>query len=117
MRATLGSTGYLDWHARNIPGSLQTGKSDEQDVKDLINGKVQGLMRGSFVAKAILRKHPKLRMIPPWNVSPSIVSKDGEVFAFPVATHSGLAQTLSAFIMFMKQSGLLDRLCHKHRIE
>lgn len=116
MRATFGSTGQLDWKARRIPGSLQDGKSDEQDIKDLLDGKVQGVMRGSFVAKAIIRKHPNLRMVPPWDVAPSIVSTDGEVFAFPVSIYSGLAQTLSAFIMFMQQSGQLKQLSHKHKI-
>ncbi len=116
MRATFGSTGQLDWKARHIPGSLQDGKSDEQDIRDLIDGKVQGVMRGSFVAKAIVKKHPNLRMVPPWDVAPSIVSADGEVFAFPVSLGSGLAQTLSAFIMFMQQSGQLKLLSRKHKI-
>lgn len=116
MRATFGSTGQLDWKARKIPGTLQNGKSDEEDIRDLLDGKVQGVMRGSFVAKAILRRHPSLKMVRPWDITPSIVSKDGEVFAFPTWIHSGLAQTLSAFIVGIQTSGLLARLLEKHKV-
>jgi ABC-type amino acid transport substrate-binding protein len=118
---TKGSTGWLDGAIKMKKVRKQNlmvpGKTDEQDIKDLRSGKIQGLMRGSFVAKALVKKYPKeLGMTKPWKADPSIVSSDGEVFAFPCKCGSGIAESLSAFITFLINSKIHKRLLKKHNL-
>ena len=89
---------------------------DAKDIDDLLRGKIQGLMRGSFVGKAIVAKHPdKLGMAEPWDASPHGLKPYGqEVFAFPCRRGSGLAVLLSAHLMRISSSGELYALAQKH---
>ncbi len=98
---------------------LPSQTTDEEDIKMLIdNPQVQGIMRGSFVAKAIVAKHPDiLAMTKPWDADPSVVTGEGEVFAFPTKTNSGVAPLLSSFLSSMMRSGQLDNLLRKYNMK
>jgi hypothetical protein len=98
---TFGSTGWVDGeirlkkeHKKNL---MVKGTSDEEDIKKLLSGKIQGLMRGDFVSRAIIKEHPEIDMTT-WEASPTILPKDGEVFAYPAKIGSGVATMLSVFI-------------------
>jgi len=118
IRGTPGSTGYLDGKLR-LPKSvlLEKGRTDEQDMKDLLEGKIQGLLRGSFVGKAIVEKHSELGMIKPWQIDPSLVSKDGEVFAYPSTCNSGVSQLLSVFLTEEIFTNELQHLVKKYKLQ
>jgi ABC-type amino acid transport substrate-binding protein len=119
VRGTVGSTGWLDAQKvlkrANRWQFCVPGHSDEQDMRDLLAGTIQGLMRGSFVSQALIRKHPKqLAMLGPWEINPKLVSSDGEVFAFPCAKTSGVAVSLSGYIVDQLVSGELERILEKY---
>ena len=128
VAGTMGSTGMNDaadrlrkkFGNRGAWDHLQARykSSDEQDIKDLLDGKIQGLMRGSFVGKAIVARHPqKLRMAEPWDASPASVAPYGrEVFAFPCRRGSGLSAMLSVFLSRAAARGDLEALAKKHRM-
>ena len=102
---TVGSTGWLD--AKNRATKIgkekfmQPGSTDEDDVKKLLNGEIQGLMRGDFVSRAWVRKYPKQLGYISWDILPELVKDDGEVFAYPTRVGSGLATLLSSFLVFL----------------
>ena len=58
---TFGSTGWLDaqLRARKVHKDhfMQRGSTDEEDIRAVVKGKVQGIMRGSFVGQSIVAKH------------------------------------------------------------
>lgn len=112
VRATKGSTGWLDMTDMGL--KLEEGKSDAEDIQDLLDGKIDALMRGSFVGRAISKRYPDLVMGPVWDIAPHLVGPDGEVFAFPTECHSGLAQALSAGIGHMLATGQLDDILRTH---
>jgi hypothetical protein len=68
---------------------LQRSKTNEEDLNDLRNGVVNGVMRGSDVASALLLRNPDLDIMPSWdsvqgllpNFGPQLKSR--EVFSFP----------------------------------
>lgn len=99
---TKNSTGWIDAFERlkklKLSHHLKPGTTDENDLKLLLEGKIQGLMRGSFVGKAIVKKYPQLGMITPWKMDPSLVSSDGEVFAYPCNVRSRVGLLLSVFL-------------------
>jgi len=92
---------------------------DAKDVQDLLDGKIQGLMRGSFVGKAIVAQHPrKLGMAEPWDTRPSAVKPfRNEVFAFPCRRGSGLAAHLNAYLLGLSASGELARMVRSHGMQ
>lgn len=115
IRGTAGSTGWMDGNAKMEKFDSDftmdpTKTSDEQDIQDLLKGKIQGLMRGNFVAEAIVRENPSLAMQNPWKIEKNLVSSDGECFAFPTKLGSGLAPLLSSFISFCICSGDLKKI-------
>lgn len=126
VAGTMGSTGMNDaadrlrakFGPRGVWDHLQARwkSTDEKDVKDLLDGNIQGLMRGSFVGKAIVARFPKrLGMAEPWDASPESVHPYGrEVFAFPCRRGSGLAGALNAFLVRAAQKGDLAALAAKH---
>lgn len=62
--------------------SLLEGSTDEEeDVRLLLDGSVQGLIRGSCVGRALVEKHPEvLAIIEPWDILPELrPTKHGEV--------------------------------------
>jgi ABC-type amino acid transport substrate-binding protein len=90
--------------------------SDAKDVQDLLDGKIQGLMRGSFVGKAIVAQHPtRLGMAAPWDARARSLGPYGaEVFAFPCRRGSGLAAQLGAYLLRLSHSGELTALVRLH---
>jgi ABC-type amino acid transport substrate-binding protein len=126
VAGTMGSTGMVDAIERlrkkfGDPGAwghLQARwkSSDEKDVQDVLDRKIQGLMRGSFVGKAIVAQWPKrLGMAEPWDAPPGAMPPYGrEVFAFPCRRGSGLAGMLNAFLVRAAQKGELAALAEKH---
>lgn len=140
VRGTMGSSGMNDAYERIFDAGLDPEdiiddpwppKTDEQDVRDLLNGKIQGLMRGSFVGRAIVEKYPKqLGMMKPWNTRTrnskaakkprnihNKLKNTEEVFAFPCRRGSGLANALTAFIAYLSHTGELRKLKKKYGIE
>jgi len=118
VRGTVGSTGYIDGLLRLKKAGkgklLKPGKTDEQDIQDLKDGKVQGLMRGSFVGKALVKKYKDFDMVKPWEIDASLVSSDGEVFAYPCSRGSDLAIILSEFLTLMIYTGKVHVLLEKY---
>jgi len=99
--STYNSTGWADGEIKldriHKKRFLVKGTTDKDDISDLIHGKVQGLLRGDFVSKAIVKKHPELGFTT-WDAEPDILPLDGEVFAYPTKQGSGIAMMLSTFI-------------------
>jgi len=119
---TFGSTGWLDAELRAKPlhkdHLMIRGTTDEEDIQRVKDGEVQGMMRGSFVGQSIVHRYPDLlAMAKPWNIDPSLVTSDGEIFAFPTHVGSGLAPALSSFLTEMLFTGELDRLLIKYKLK
>ena len=118
---TVGSTGWIDAQTRasrvGKDKFMKPGTTDPEDVRHLMHGDVQGLMRGSFVGRAIVdRSKGKLAMAHPWEILPELVTSDGEVFAFPTHKDSGLAAGISAWLTFLRDSGQLTPLLTKYHL-
>jgi len=115
LLGTAGSTGWTDMHARTegmdpkLRAYMHAGTTDPADLAALLSGQAQGLMRGDFVARAILAKHPHELGMREWNIVPTLVPSDGEVFAYPCAQGSGVAVSLSAFLTQHIMDGALER--------
>ncbi len=96
---------------------MHRGTTDAEDVRAVTQGKVQGIMRGSFVGQAIVAKHKNLAMVKSWEIDPSLVTSDGEIFAFPTKLGSGLAVGISSFLTELLVSGKLQRLLRKYHLQ
>jgi ABC-type amino acid transport substrate-binding protein len=118
---TFGSTGWLDGQLRAKPlhkdHFMHRGTTDAEDIKALTHGKVQGIMRGSFVGQSIVKKHNNLGMVKPWEIDPSLVPKDGEIFAFPTRLGSGLAVAISSFLTELLTTRKLAKLLKKYHLD
>jgi hypothetical protein len=116
VKGTFGSTGYIDGQKRIkefkplAKLEMTPGTDDQKDIQELLEGKIQGLMRGSFVCKAICNKYGdgQLGYAKPWDILPELVSSDGECFAYPCRKDSGLATVLTAFLSHMWLNGFLE---------
>lgn len=121
VRGTVGSTGYIDAKERlakiNKDHLLVSGKTDKEDIQDLLDGKIDGLFRGSFVGKSIIKSYPQLAMIKPWNIDKSLVAKDGEVFAYPTNKDSGIAVILSMMLTKDIMDKHLNHLLVKYKLD
>jgi ABC-type amino acid transport substrate-binding protein len=121
VRGTVGSTGYIDAKERltkiNKDHLLVSGKTDQQDIQDLLDGKIDGLFRGSFVGKSIVKSHPQLAMIKPWNIDKSLVASDGEVFAYPTNKDSGIAVILSMMLTKDIMNKHLNHLLVRYKLD
>lgn len=119
---TFNSTGWMDAELRlksvGKDHFLHRGSTDDEDIRKLLNGEIQGVMRGSFVGKAIVQKYPEtLKMVKPWEMHSSLAMSDGEIFAFPTRLGSGLAVGLSSFLTELLLSGKLLKLLKKYHLE
>ena len=94
---------------------LVKGKTDKEDLSQLLHGKIQGLMRGDFISRAIVNEHPELGMIH-WEAEPSILPSDGEVFAYPTKQGSGVAVLLSTFLTEAIDNGTIAKLMRKYNL-
>lgn len=122
VRGTPGSTGYLDARVRLAEAGkesfLQDSNDDEQDILDLLEGRIMGVVRGSSVGKAIVNKYPdELDMMTPWEVLPQFCpSEEGETFTWPTRLGTGLAKCLTSFLQDMMANGRLNMLLEKHKL-
>ena len=120
IHGTVGSTGWIDAKERMTEFGnahlMIKGKTDEEDIQDLLDGKIQGLMRGSFVGLALTRRHKQLGMVTPWEILPHLVSSDGECFAYPCHANSDVAGPLNAFLTMITLDGTLAKLVKKHKL-
>ena len=94
---------------------LIKGNNDKDDLSDLLEGKIDGLIRGNFLSRVIISDNPSLGMIE-WQADPSILASDGEVFAFPTKKGSGIAILLSTFLIEIIKDGTIVKLMKKHRL-
>jgi len=125
IRGTYGSTGYNDGILRikkfkpDSHLSMTAGDSDDKDIKDVLEGRIQGIMRGSFVCKSIVARYgsDKLGYTEPWDIDPTLVTSDGECFAYPCHKQSGLAVILSSFLTQMWLTGYLERKAKEYDMD
>lgn len=115
---TKGSTGDedMDHKVNSIPDQKESarirkllayGTTDQEDLRRLLNGQVQGLMRGSLVAKRIIKDHPTLAMIEPWNWNQLSADKK-ESFRFPIRKTSKLKRPLDIFLRSERAQTIVD---------
>jgi len=118
---TKGSTGWIDAEKRLRKNRkqkyLKPGTSDAEDIQFLLDGKIQGIMRGDFVSRAFIHDHPKELSVITWNAFSELLAKDGEVFAFPCRRASGVAAMLSAFLAHLIDTGDIDTLVKKYNLK
>lgn len=121
VRATVGSTGWLDAQSRLANTGkqhlLEPGKADQKDISDLLEGKIQGLFRGSFVGKSLIQRHKSLGMVRPWSMDSDMVAIDGEVFAYPTLCSSGVGQMISVFLTEEIFKGELMHLVKRYKLD
>ena len=121
--ATKGSTGEIDSMIRDselMNSKLKSAKG-VQDLDRLRAKKIDGIMYGDEVAHSVLaadRKKTKkndLTMIT-WDIVPNLVPLDGETFSFPTKLGSGIAVSLTAFLIDAMHTGRIRRLCREFSI-
>ena len=119
---TKGSTGWWDAKLRmdgamnDKDSFMQEGSSEDEDLNDLLSGKVQGLMRGDMVSRALVKRYPKKLAYSAWNILPTITKTDGETFAYPCKLGSGLAVSLTTFLVETIMNGFLKKLVVKYNL-
>ncbi len=107
---TEGSTGFADALARLSPAKRhllipETG-GEAESVRRLLDGSVQGLVRGSMVGGALMRRFPgRVCMTAPWTVPGA-----PETFRFPCLRRSGVEPHLSAFLGAALADGTIAEL-------
>jgi hypothetical protein len=126
IAAVDGSTGWNDGTLRGAAGmgELVKATTDDEDLPKLreigANGipKLTAVMHGNNVSRALIRKNGKnnLRMIS-WEMAPTLLQKDGEIFAYPTKLGSGLGSVLSAFITKSVLNGYLEFLVNKYHLD
>jgi len=123
IRGTVGSTGWDDGRFRIMKFQpekekiMLPGGTDQEDIDDVVAGRIQGIMRGSFVCRSIVAKYPNiLGMAEPWDIEESLVLKDGECFAYPCHIESGLGVTLSSFLTQSWITGYLKQKAREYNM-
>jgi ABC-type amino acid transport substrate-binding protein len=94
---------------------LTEGTTDQEDMKRLLNGEVIAVMRGSLVAYALQKKHPGLGVLV-WKASSVLLPTDGEVFAYPTRSGSGVAMALSVFLAHIIATKEINQFTKKHNL-
>lgn len=122
--ATHGSTGEMD--AKLRVGELMMGLGESKgyatEFPRLRSRKIDGIMFGDQVARGLLaadRKKTKKRdlVMRTWDILPTLVPLDGETFSFPTRLGSGVAVSLTAFMVDAAESGKLKKLCREFALE
>jgi hypothetical protein len=80
--ATKNSTGWIDASTRLQNSSrndieLIEGSTEHEDLQKLLNGEVDGLMRGHNYAITLTRKNDTLGFLPAWNIIENVVPAYG----------------------------------------
>jgi hypothetical protein len=118
---TVGSTGWVDAKLRAAKvgkqALVQPGGKDEDDVQRLLKGDIQGVLRGDFVSRAWMVRHPSQLGYITWDADPSILPLDGEIFAYPCRKGSGVAMSLSVFLTHLIETRQLVRLLRKYQLD
>eukprot|EP00951_Prasinocladus_malaysianus_P005190 scaffold36972_cov27-Prasinocladus_malaysianus.AAC.2 len=96
----MGSTGFLDAYMRlqkfKKEEFLENSHDDKEDLRRLLAGEIQGIMRGSSVGKRLVRQNQKhLAMLEPWSAD----DDTGDNFCFVTRAGVGLDMLLSAYIL------------------
>lgn len=122
IRGTKGSTGFLDGYLKlkkvGKADLLVESNNDKADVQQLLKGNIQGLLRGSFVGKSIVSQYPsQLGMSNPFEMDSSLVSSDGEVFAYPTNENSGVGILLTMFLTKEMINYHLPQLIFKYDLD
>lgn len=121
IKGTKNSTGYIDGYAK----LKKVGKSnlmiesndDKDDIDQLLKGKIQGLMRGSFVGKSIIAIYPlQLGMSKPWQIGKSLIGSYGEVFSYPTNKNSGIGILLTMLLTEDMMNHHLSHLIIKYNL-
>jgi len=117
---TVGSTGWVDANLRLKRAGkihlLVSGRTDADDVRALLSHKIQGVMRGDFVSRAIVHAHPHELGLTSWEIAPELVPSDGEIFAYPARSGSGVAVCMSAFLAELIVNGGLHQLMERFKL-
>jgi ABC-type amino acid transport substrate-binding protein len=119
VAAIEGSTGDIDVKMRpsELMGTVRKGLGKTRDLVRLRDGKIDGIMYGDQVSRSIIRNERKkdLRILT-WSMVPTLVPRDGETFCFPTRLGSGIAVSLSAFLVQAAESGLLKKICRSFKV-
>lgn len=142
IAATDGSTGWDDGKARGVEGMGHLIKAEDDNIdfeklrkaKTTKNGfhagyEINAIMHGDDVSRALIRRNAEKYIkthgsmdgydltMTSWEIVPTLIPKDGEIFAFPTRLGSGLAQILSAFIIRSVYNGFLEELVAKYHMD
>ena len=105
LYARKGSSAWSDgMGAANIVSDA--GKPESQVFRELLDGKVDGVMRGSLVADALKARHPKLFDSIEWDRS----SQSKEGLHAMVDVSSGLVTALSGYFEMLKSTGKIAEI-------
>ena len=94
-------------------------KGNVNDEDDLINGRILGLMRGSFVGCALIEKYgnDKIGMVKPWKMSYGAVTLDLETFSYPCKLNTGICENLTLFIADLIKKDIINILISKYDLD
>lgn len=112
IMGTMSSTGFEDAYnrlRRKRKAQFLTHEEHGEKVtlRMLLDGKIQGAMRGSMVGETLVRQFPKqLGMTAPWTMD----AKVPETFRFPCLRRSGIEPLLSAFLGASLADGTLSKV-------
>lgn len=121
---TPGSTGDMDAQFRlgELMTELTPSKGYVKDIPRLRSGKINGIMFGDKVSKALIaddrrRTKKKDLVMKIWEIVPTLVPTDGETYSFPTRLGSGIAVSLTAFMVHAADSGRLKKLCSQFSLD
>ena len=120
VAAIEGSTGYMDakFRAGELMGTLKRGLGKNRDLTRLRKKTLHGIMYGDQVSKSVIKSQKKKDLkMNTWSIVPTLVPRDGETFSFPTRLGSGIAVSLTAFLVEAAENGLLKKLCKKFSLQ
>ena len=120
VAAVEGSTGYLDAKFRSgeVMGTLKRGLGKNRDLTRLRKKSIDGIMYGDQVSRSVIKSQKKKDLkMNTWSIVPTLVPRDGETFSFPTRLGSGIAVSLTAFLVEAAENGDLKKLCKKFSMQ